>query len=271
MKLMLEITDGELKGQTFLIQDAVSIGRKNCKINILDPKISSHHADIRMRGSGQFFLVDNQSSNGIKVNDVKVPELALVAGVEFRLGRTYFRVLADLEVTPMPPLAEEKVGKAKFKPQSNLNSPPPLPSNETQAPLEPNIPNPPKELSWQETLVEFLRSAQARAENFPVLEIKAFNPPVKLSFVGGIQFGETWKLGYGPRIVGAKSVDLQLIESGVPDYAFRLSPQKAGVHFSTDFSNIVRINGKSVENEILQDGDVIEINDTRIMVSTYGS
>ncbi|MCX7621290.1 MAG: DUF3662 and FHA domain-containing protein [Acidimicrobiales bacterium] len=66
----------------------VTIGRlPDCDITITDANVSRHHAEIRPRGDG-FVLVDLGSTNGTRVNGVRVTERELFDGDEIAFGNT---------------------------------------------------------------------------------------------------------------------------------------------------------------------------------------
>jgi hypothetical protein len=73
----------------------VSIGRgADCTIVLGDPNVSRRHAEIRPAGDG-FVLVDLASTNGSRVNHVRVTERALTDGDELQFGNTVFRFEAS--------------------------------------------------------------------------------------------------------------------------------------------------------------------------------
>ncbi len=66
----------------------VSLGRlPECDITITDSNVSRRHAEIRPRGDG-FVLIDLGSTNGSRVNGVRVAERELVDGDELTFGNT---------------------------------------------------------------------------------------------------------------------------------------------------------------------------------------
>jgi hypothetical protein len=66
----------------------VSIGRQaDCTIVLADPNVSRRHAEVRPSGDG-FVVADLGSTNGSKVNGVRVAEHQLVDGDELRFGNT---------------------------------------------------------------------------------------------------------------------------------------------------------------------------------------
>jgi diguanylate cyclase (GGDEF)-like protein len=74
------------------------IGRDaNCDLVIIDDSVSRKHAAIESTTDG-FLLVDEGSTNGTFVNDVKVDRRALAAGDRFRVGGHIFKFLADDDI-----------------------------------------------------------------------------------------------------------------------------------------------------------------------------
>jgi len=73
----------------------VSIGRgADCTIVLGDPNVSRRHAEIRPAGDG-FTLVDLASTNGSRVNHVRITERSLMDGDELQFGNTVFRFEAS--------------------------------------------------------------------------------------------------------------------------------------------------------------------------------
>lgn len=66
----------------------VTVGRHaDSTIVLADPNVSRHHAEVRPSGDG-FVLADLGSTNGSRVNGVRVAEHHLVDGDELRFGNT---------------------------------------------------------------------------------------------------------------------------------------------------------------------------------------
>jgi pSer/pThr/pTyr-binding forkhead associated (FHA) protein len=61
---------------------------------LADPNVSRNHAEVRPSGDG-FEVVDQGSTNGTKVNGVRVAEHQLRPGDEIRLGNTVLRFEAS--------------------------------------------------------------------------------------------------------------------------------------------------------------------------------
>ncbi len=64
----------------------ISIGRSSENdIKILHRSVSKHHAIIK-RLKGGFLLLDNGSTNGIKLNDKRLSDITLTNGMEVFIG-----------------------------------------------------------------------------------------------------------------------------------------------------------------------------------------
>jgi hypothetical protein len=71
-----------------LSEHAISIGRRpECNIVLADPNVSRNHAEIRPHGDS-FLLIDLGSTNGSKVNGVRVDQHILRDGDELTFGNT---------------------------------------------------------------------------------------------------------------------------------------------------------------------------------------
>lgn len=71
--------------------DPVTVGRgPDCDLTLHDPTVSKHHLELRRQGS-DVLLVDLDSTNGTRVNDVGVRERLLIDGDEIRLGAIVLR------------------------------------------------------------------------------------------------------------------------------------------------------------------------------------
>ncbi len=78
-----------------LAEHVISIGRRpESNIVLADPNVSRGHAEIRPQGDG-FLLVDLGSTNGSKVNGVRVDQHMLRDGDELMFGNTRMRFEAS--------------------------------------------------------------------------------------------------------------------------------------------------------------------------------
>lgn len=227
MVLFIEVLDGPHQGSRFKIEHGHKIGRNRGEIALNDEKISGEHAQFELDNKGQYVLIDLNSSNGILLSNRRVRRVAMMPGVTFRLGRTNFQVLA----------AEN-----------------------------PNVEEFARVRSWRENLVEklpidWVQNKMVEGRGQP------FSPTLKLRFVQGVQADETLHLGYGPRVAGANSLDIDLRDPEAPDLAFEILPGEGLAQIKNLCRNKLSLNNQPVETETLQDGDLIRIGGTLIKVT----
>jgi pSer/pThr/pTyr-binding forkhead associated (FHA) protein len=83
-------------GDRFTLEEhIIGIGRRpESNIVLADPNVSRNHAEIRPQGDG-FVLVDLGSTNGTKVNGVRIDQHVLADGDELTFGNTRMRFEAS--------------------------------------------------------------------------------------------------------------------------------------------------------------------------------
>jgi Protein of unknown function (DUF3662)/FHA domain len=83
-------------GDRFTLEEhIISIGRRpESNIVLADPNVSRNHAEIRPQGDG-FLLVDLGSTNGTKINGVRISQHMLADGDEIAFGNTRMRFEAS--------------------------------------------------------------------------------------------------------------------------------------------------------------------------------
>jgi hypothetical protein len=83
-------------GERFtLAEHVITIGRRpESNIVLADPNVSRNHAEIRPQGDG-FVLIDLGSTNGSKVNGVRVDQRMLTDGDDLTFGSTRMRFEAS--------------------------------------------------------------------------------------------------------------------------------------------------------------------------------
>ncbi|UXR65711.1 FHA domain-containing protein [Bdellovibrio bacteriovorus] len=227
MVTFIEIMDGPNEGSRFKVEEGLTLGRSKADIIIKDGKVSSTHAQFALDGKGQFVLQDLDSSNGIHINGRRVKKVALLPGVIFELGRTQFKVVT----------VEEELA-LDF---SRL-------------------------ITWRSILRDRLGDIAA-PENPPKVSLQSFSPALRLVFVQGIQTDEEIILGYGPRSAGADSLDIELLDEEAPQDAFELHPGPGMVEIKIKAKGRVTLNHKTIDAEMLKDGDLISVGNTLIKVN----
>jgi pSer/pThr/pTyr-binding forkhead associated (FHA) protein len=83
----------------------IVIGRsKSCEVQLPDPSVSARHAVLRLQG-GQNLIVDEGSTNGITVGNVRLPPRtprALRDGDSVRIGRLWLELHFGMGLPPQP-------------------------------------------------------------------------------------------------------------------------------------------------------------------------
>ena len=76
-------------------EHSLTVGRMpESNIVLADPNVSRNHAEIRPKGTG-YSVIDLDSTNGTKVNGIRVHEQDLVDGDELTFGNTHIRFEAS--------------------------------------------------------------------------------------------------------------------------------------------------------------------------------
>jgi predicted component of type VI protein secretion system len=77
-----------LRGQTFqLVNETYTIGRvESCSICIPDPTISSKHCTLSRQPAGNYLVTDHGSTNGTRVNGMRIEEQELANSDILQLG-----------------------------------------------------------------------------------------------------------------------------------------------------------------------------------------
>lgn len=124
MGLVIEILEGIQKGEVFKLVDKMTVGRKKTDVIIKDPNVSTLHATILFDETGLPILVDQNSRNGLVVNDTVVRKVALYPETKFMIGNTEFvvKVFTDEQMEHYFPTKTWRDLLADMINQSTLNS-----------------------------------------------------------------------------------------------------------------------------------------------------
>ena len=256
MALYLYVVKGPLKGDYFTLKDGLTIGRQESNLNLKDSKASAIHAKIKETQEG-WILIDAQSTNGTRVKGQRIQEVQLEPKMKIIIGRTVLEVRREKEIEiEIEDLIEEerppKLKNKKIKVKKDI---------ENEA-LEVDV----ETIPWSEVLLDFTKpfTAQVQDQMKAVVPLK---PAVQLTFFRGLQFEQSYLIGYGPRKLGAHSIDLPIFEPQAPDLCFEVIPSANGPLYKTPSNSPVLLNGKNISSEVLKDGDIISIYETHIEVS----
>lgn len=98
--LELFVLSGQDLGEVVALGVGDAIGRgEGARLRLRDRSISRRHAVVEER-EGQLVLVDAGSTNGLHLAGVRVPEVLLSDGVEFRAGDVELRARVDRALPP---------------------------------------------------------------------------------------------------------------------------------------------------------------------------
>jgi pSer/pThr/pTyr-binding forkhead associated (FHA) protein len=103
----LHILSGVLEGKAFdLIEERCTVGRALDNMIRLDDGTVSHHHAMFVLDGGQYKLRDLNSTNGTRVNGLRIVETKLNNGDQVRMGSVEMRFEADIKKSsqPLPPM-----------------------------------------------------------------------------------------------------------------------------------------------------------------------
>lgn len=227
MVTFIEITEGANEGSRFQAEEGLTIGRSRADVIIQDPKVSGTHAQIAVDGKGQLVLIDLDSANGILIGGRRVKKVALLSGVSFEIGHTQFKVVN---------VDEGFIGSfARF-------------------------------MTWRSILRGRI-SPEGESSGGGRTILEGFSPAIKLTFTQGIQADQEIILGYGPRIAGSDSLDIELWDETTPAKAFEFRPGPGVVEIKVLAPGKVTLNNKPFDAEMLKDGDLISTGNTLIKIT----
>lgn len=100
----LVILNQGMTGQTFeLVAEHTTVGRvEDNAFQITDGSVSSHHAEIILRGN-EIVIKDLNSTNGTYINTEKITEAVLKPGQILRFGQVELKIDDGKPVTAPPP------------------------------------------------------------------------------------------------------------------------------------------------------------------------
>ena len=122
---MLQVLYGwDGRPQVFTVsKDVASIGRANDNDIVLnDFSVSRRHAFIK-REDGEWVIVDNQSTNGIRINDKAVPRAVVHDGDHVLIGTFLLRFKEAADAPPPPPPRGKMIDSTstRIRPISEFN------------------------------------------------------------------------------------------------------------------------------------------------------
>lgn len=105
-----------------LLKPLLRIGRRSqCDITLRFPNVSSHHCELNYR-DGYWFVIDCNSRNGIKVNNIRCRQQCLMPGDVLSIARHEFQISYEPEGTEPPPQIEEDIMSMSLMEKAGLVS-----------------------------------------------------------------------------------------------------------------------------------------------------
>jgi hypothetical protein len=103
----LHISSGVLEGKVIdLIEERVTVGRALDNLLRLEDGTVSHHHAVFIQDAGDYKLRDLNSTNGTRVNGMRIVETKLNNGDQVRMGAVEMRFESDVKKAsqPLPPM-----------------------------------------------------------------------------------------------------------------------------------------------------------------------
>jgi len=102
----LHIQSGVLQGKVFeLVEERISLGRALDNVIHLEEATVSHHHAMLLQENGDYKLRDLNSTNGTRVNGLRITEVRLNSGDQIRFGTVEIRYESEIKKSgqPLPP------------------------------------------------------------------------------------------------------------------------------------------------------------------------
>lgn len=119
-------------------------------------------------------------------------------------------------------------------------------------------------INWSDGLLSWLKDHPAESKPS---DLFFFLHPLRLTFVQGPQFEEYLTIGYGPRVLGFNSLDLNLTDPSAPKTVGRFFQVGEQAYLENLCGNKALINSKSFDQHPIQDEDLLKIGSTIIELS----
>ena len=255
MSLYFIVKTGPQSGRKFPLKEGF-IGRsRKSSLCLSDPKVSALHAKV-IRKEDQWLLIDNNSFNGINCNGKRMKEISLSHGISFQVGKSLIEVQNVSETDFHSEKEEVSIfdfvdykSTSSFRLRKEKKTPDKVLLHYIRQSIKEKSP------LFQEDLKNFQRS----------MAPKPLNPSLHLTIVRGPQAGTKWHLTYAPRKVGRASVDFPIYDDKAPLQCFEILTSSHKALIKTKAKEVL-LNESPFSSEIIQNGDIIDIRDTRIEI-----
>jgi hypothetical protein len=256
--LAFEVIQGPNVGQQILIGVGYKLGNgtgnAQTEINFPGKNILNLHAQIVAGEDNQLVLTALNPNRAFYVDSKKTRKVVLTVGQIFKMEDVIIKVISAKIRENGPPI--EAINQPKLDKQSlNYKITDALPLDTEQF----------LNGSLDGLLKKCISFVPKNSEKLS--RVKPFKNPLQLRIIQGVQFEESFIIGWGPRKFGKNTFEFSLLDPVTPDVAFTLSPGSNGEYiFSTHHPKIVFINGQKVKKTIVHSGDKIKFGDTVVEI-----
>lgn len=101
--------------------------------------------------------------------------------------------------------------------------------------------------------------------------VQHFRQLVTVRAKQGLQEGQIWTLGYGPRQFGGMSFDGTILEPSAPDICFEIFEKDGLLFIETSHKNVVLIGNEKKDSEKIYDGLEVKILNTLLEIKLANS
>lgn len=256
--LAFEVIQGPNAGQQILIGAGYKLGNgagnTHTEINLPGKNILNLHAQIVTGENNQLVLTALNPNRAFYVDSKKTRKVILTNGQIFKIEDIIIKVVSAKIPDKGSPL--ELINEPKLEKQSPKHKNIELLALDTKQIQNGSL----------EDLLNNCISYLPKS-NEKLSKVKPFKNPLQLRITQGVQFEESYLVGWGPRKFGKNTFEFSLLDPITPDVAFTLSPGNNGEYiFSTHHPKIVFINGQKVKKTIVHSGDKIKFGDTVVEI-----
>jgi serine/threonine protein kinase len=253
--MRITIVQGAEEGKSFPIaKEVITIGKRECDINLEDALVSGRHCQLEVFGN-KFFIRDLDSKNGTSIGDRRIRLEEIKENQAFQVGKTVFHLSASLpaangteEEHPDHPAATDKVPPVQLDElRAGVNTPPDIPPE------------------GRDTLYDVPeKRARSASDSLPA------NIRFYLEVINGRDEGKVHALSRKKTILGRENCHIQIQDLRASRKHVEIEVRSPSFIYIKDLAstNGTFINGVRISNVQLRDKDVIKIGNTELQFRT---
>jgi pSer/pThr/pTyr-binding forkhead associated (FHA) protein len=211
----------------FALKDFMLIGRSEDNDVILNHKKISSQHAKIVKDDKSYYLIDLGSRNGIKINGNKAKNIKLDNLNEVIIGSFKIKIMTENEVS------EQKKSKEK---------------------------------KYFEEFEDLFQKTIKKSKNDPQ-NLVSLTPALKLNVISGLNAGQCFLLGYGPRLFGPLSLETMILDEEKPGFEFIIFNFKNKNYIQPLSKNILLFNSNYVNHkQTIKNGDIYQFGKTRFEI-----